>query len=348
MNNGNHDARPPGRRTAKRSETLVSTGAVLIVIGLLTLILYLYLFNTKQDMIAQSPGGCAKDYLSDEQYSEMRVEIDYVRNYDPHPWSLNAFESKINKYVRKNTIDIDPDNNFTLQGSVTPQSLESEYRDYYTDGNTAVLYILYVSGEYQGEENVAGVTYSCSSIVIFKEKIRDNIPLQDPDYVEHRRIAEANILLHEFGHIVGLVNELDYNFGYDQEDNEHPNHNKNQTSVMYYEADFTALQDFDEADVADLNAIRALPVPSPDPLLYYGLLVLVVAGAIIAAVGGALRVKERKEIAKMQASEAQTPSAAAPTAHGEQYQNLCPNCRKPATFISMYGRWYCYSCRKCI
>jgi len=147
---------------------------------------------------------------------------------------------------------------------------------------------------------------------------------------------------------VGLVNELDYNFGYDQEDKdpEHRNHNKNQTSVMYYEADFTALQDFDQADVADLNAIRALPVPAPNPLLFYGLLVLIVAGAIIAAIGGALRAKERKEIAKMQASEAQTPSSAAPTARGKQYQNLCPNCRKPATFISMYGRWYCYSCRR--
>ncbi|MCK5547648.1 MAG: hypothetical protein KAI64_01440 [Thermoplasmata archaeon] len=337
---------PRTRRGIDSSKVLVTIGVLLVVIGLMTTVLYFYIFNSQQHMLTKFPGGSAKDYLSDERFTEMIVEIDYVVGFEPDSWSLNTFETKMYKYVSKSSVVVQVDDPITLQGTNDPEGLEGDYRDYYTEGDTAVVYIVYVSGEAQNGENVAGVTYSGSSIGIYKELIINNIPDTRPDYMDLRRTAEANILLHEFGHVVGLINEVGFQSAYDREDSSHPNHSEYDDSIMYYQASETDLKDFDYYDKADLKEIGEAPYPAPNLVLVYGMLILVIVGAVVGAGGAVLRSRERKRTAAFQAAAVQPIHTDQNTLNRAEYQNLCPFCGKITESVQMTGRQYCPSCNR--
>jgi ribosomal protein S27AE len=334
-------------RKPRRAGTVVLAGVFLLVFGLVFYFIYPFYFETQQAGLAEYPGGQAKDYLSDDRYSNLHVEIDYSSGFGPDSQALNHFEQKLNQYLDKSQITVDLDDPLDLQGQDICVSnladLENQHRDTDTGGDTIVLYIMYVSGECQGEGDVAGVTYSGSSFTVYKEKINDSISTSDPDYVEHRRIAEANVLLHEFGHIAGLVNELDFRSEYDHEDPLNPNHSKFEASIMYFEATFVEYQDFDFYDREDLKAIAAAPYPEPIGWLMQLLWMLIILGIIVIVIGGVLAAVERKR-APVQTAGVQGASQETTQSEADQYQRTCPNCGGPATYIQVYDRWYCYNC----
>lgn len=335
-----------GRRP-RRAGSVVLAGVFILVFGLVFYFLYPFYFDTQQAGLAEYPGGLAKDYLSDERYSNLYVEIDYASGFGPDPQALNRLEQQLNQYLDKSQITVDPDDVLDLQGQDVCVSdlvdIEEQHRDRDTGGDTIVLYILYVSGECQGEKEVAGVTYSGSSFAVYKEKIIDSISIGDPDYVEHRRIAEANVLLHEFGHIAGLVNELDFQSEHDHEDLLNPNHSKYKASIMYFEATFTEYQDFDFYDREDLNAIAAAPYPEPIEWLIQLLMMMIILGIIVIVIGGVLAAVERR---RTPVQTVGAPGATEETAQSQsgQSQRTCPTCGGPATYVQVYDRWYCYNC----
>lgn len=326
---------------------VLSAGIFLLVIGLLFYFIYPLYFDAQQARLADYPGGMAKDYLSDDRYSNLDVEIDYASNYGPDQQSLNYFEQKLNQHLDKSQITVNLDDVLDLQGQnmcVSDLSdIEEQHRDYETGGDTIVLYVLYVSGQCQGEGDVAGVTYSGSSFAVYKEKIMDSITMSDPDYVEHRRIAEANVLLHEFGHVVGLINELDFQSEYDHEDPLNPNHSEFEGSIMYFEATYTEYQDFDFYDREDLKAIAATPYPEPIEWLIQLFWLLIILGIIVIIAGGVLGAVERRRVPVQSTG---TTGTAQPSSSSEagQFPQACPTCSGPATYIQVYDRWYCYNC----
>jgi hypothetical protein len=340
---------PETRRKAQRSMSLVTIGVVLLTIGLITLGLYFYLFTARQDALVHFPGGCAKDYLSDERYSNMLVEIDYVTGRRPDLNALNNFEQSLGRYVSKDTVEIRIDDSIGPLGTSELDSVEEANRDFYTESDTVVLYVIYASGQSLDDSDAVGVTYTCSSIAVYKDRIFDLInPANDPDYVQHRMIAESNILVHEFGHVAGLINEVDFQSEFDHEDLDNPNHSKFQNSIMYFQATETVLQDFDTYDRADMKAISEEPYPALDLQLMYLLLILVVAGAVIAGTGAALRSRERREMAASATSASSGAYATQGTTSQLQHQGFCQTCGNPLTYIRQYDRWYCYSCKKYI
>lgn len=121
----------------------------------------------------------------------------------------------------------------------------------------AVLRLLIVRGSFEGDRGVLGAAIRGDVIVLF----RDSISAASSPIVSSRTIEDA-VLLHEIGHVLGLVDiALDTN----REDPEHPGHSKSRESVMYWAVESDLIgqvlgsgppNTFDAADLADLRALR--------------------------------------------------------------------------------------------
>ena len=94
---------------------------------------------------------------------------------------------------------------------------------------------------------------------MFKEKIEDASFL----LISATDIEKA-VIVHEFGHLLGLVNN-GYQSPHDHEDPQHPHHSNNEESVMYWaiesqdignQIDGEPPNDFDSYDLDDLNLMK--------------------------------------------------------------------------------------------
>ena len=122
-----------------------------------------------------------------------------------------------------------------------------------------MIHILYLNGEFEDYDKTLGLAYTGSSFAIFHEKIEDAafllISAQD---------IEKSVLVHEYGHLLGLVNN-GYTSPHDHEDSEHPNHSNNEDSVMYWAVESQDLynqldgeppNNFDNYDLDDLKLMK--------------------------------------------------------------------------------------------
>lgn len=126
-----------------------------------------------------------------------------------------------------------------------------------SQGERAVLRLLFVHGRYADAENVLGVAVRADVAAIFSDAVEDSAsPLIGPGAIE------AAVTTHEVGHLLGLV---DLHLKTGRADPDHPGHSPNQRSVMYWAVESTLVtdlltggppRDFDDADRADLAAIR--------------------------------------------------------------------------------------------
>lgn len=125
-------------------------------------------------------------------------------------------------------------------------------------GERAVLRILFVHGRYADADNVLGVAVRADVAVIFSDAVDESAsPLVGPAAIE------VAVTTHEVGHLLGLV---DLHLRTGRADPEHPGHSPNRDSVMYWAVESTLVtdlltggppRDFDDADRADLAAIRS-------------------------------------------------------------------------------------------
>lgn len=124
-------------------------------------------------------------------------------------------------------------------------------------GGRAVVRLLLVRGTFEGNEDVLGVALRGDLIALF----RDSIASASTPLISGRSIEDA-VLLHEIGHLLGLV-DIVVDTG--RADPEHPGHSKNRDSVMYWAVESGVVtqvleggppKDFDAADLGDLLALR--------------------------------------------------------------------------------------------
>ena len=205
---------------------------------------------------------CRYEILRGNEYSKIHIEVNYVTGNSPESDALNLLKQRIQEVTDKSTITVSQssfgstDNSYTLEEIL---ELEDKQRTRFKSGNTFVIHILYLNGEYNDNDQTLGLAYSGTSFAIFKEKIEDAAFL-----LISAKDIEKSVIVHEFGHLLGLVNN-GYQSPHDHEDPQHPHHSNNEESVMYWaiesqdignQIDGEPPNDFDNYDLDDLKLMK--------------------------------------------------------------------------------------------
>jgi len=153
-----------------------------------------------------NPGNSSRDFLESRNYKSLKIEIQYMPDLKPDSESVNIFVDLLNEKLNKpaGIVVEEKQINPTLKtifslSDIT--SIESRNRTAYKGGDQMAAYILFVDGAYYNG-NILGLTYSNTSICFFGEPLKYFLSGTQDDRIK----KIALILLHEFGHLLGLVN----------------------------------------------------------------------------------------------------------------------------------------------
>lgn len=206
----------------------------------------------------QQPGTAANDLLSDENFTRLVVEIDYMPSYAPNEEALDSLQAFLQQRLNKTSVTIlEPtsiESGDQSQYSASDiRALEERYRDEFTEGNTLSVYMIIVNGFY-AQNNVLGIAYYNTSNAFFGPAYTDaSSGFGSPSPYQ----VQSTSFRHEFGHLFGLVNieGSGTDMQTDHQDEENGHHCDNDSCLMYYAMERPDLiaQFFDNS-VAQLDA----------------------------------------------------------------------------------------------
>jgi len=158
------------------------------------------------------PGSAGHDLVSAKAYPKLLLEIDAPPGDGPdevaNEAEIQALADVSGRDAASVLVDAsdtsipsEPSRKYTI-GDM--QALENAHRQHHTSGDTAVLYIVYVSGGSSDDGDggqVLGAAYHGTSIVMYKGNLRANTGgLTRPPLA----VVERAVLVHETGHALGL------------------------------------------------------------------------------------------------------------------------------------------------
>ncbi len=168
-------------------------------------------------------GASANDFLSDENYTSLDVEIVYVTGFPPTSAAISQLEIFFEKYIYKPggifiTTRAIPAPNLGTYSLEELKQLETKHRSIFTSENTLGAYIFFADNKSESagiNQIVIGKAYRNTSMVVFEKEVRglaanSNISISE---IQHTTMR------HEFGHLFGLVD----NGTEAQTDHEDPN-----------------------------------------------------------------------------------------------------------------------------
>lgn len=184
-------------------------------------------------------GGSAKDLLATNIYTSIKIEIQYMPGYAPDATSLNNLISFLNNLSNKSGSITVVQTPIAASGKTVLSindiaSIEKNNRTAYTTGSQLGLNFLYVDAAYT-ETNVLGLAYRNTSVCIIGKTIHDNSG--GVGQVSRTKL-ETNVLEHEVGHLLGLV-DLGSAMQTNHKDATHGNHCTNTNCLMYYTSETT-------------------------------------------------------------------------------------------------------------
>jgi len=223
------------------------------------------------------PGGLTLACLSDDKYTSMVVEIDYEAGYMPEQSSTDLLKTRLEQVCDKpQGIEIFlTETNFEHEGQWSASDVRekgwNEKSNNPQSDSTLYWQAIFPSGQY-ANDGVLGVAVDASTIAIFGEAVDDaEGPIFNRPSAEE---IENSVLVHEFGHLLGLVN-LVYQSPVDHEDEEHKGHSNNEDSVMYWAIESANIgniitgelpDDFDADDLNDLAGMLSGEIESNNQL----------------------------------------------------------------------------------
>ena len=225
-------------------------------------------FGLGDENFVPIPGSLTMACLSSQKYTSMVLEIDYEPGYRPETSSTDLLKERLEQVCDKpDGIDILlTETNFQHSGSwsaddVRDKGSEAKSNDPQT-GTTLYWQALFPSGEYE-TDGVLGVAVNPSTVAIFGDSVDE---AEGPFFSRPSSEEIENcVLVHEFGHLLGLVN-LVYQSPVDHEDPDHPGHSNNEESVMYWAVESSDISniisgqlpdEFDQDDLDDLAGLKA-------------------------------------------------------------------------------------------
>ncbi|MGZ3903511.1 MAG: peptidase [Bacteroidia bacterium] len=222
---------------ARKQRSAINEHGIFHLSILLFFVVLLYLSGCKKDT-SIFPDGVPNNFLSAKSYKKLVIEIQYVQGFQPTQQTIdnltNFLRERLNKpegiSVVTESIPSPGKNSYTLT-DIT--SIESGYRTQRTQGNTITAYFLFVDKDYASNPSsgkVLGMAYDETSMVIFEKTITDySGGLGQPT----RDVLESTVVEHEFGHILGLVNNGTRMLT-DHQDAANGRHCNNRACLMYY------------------------------------------------------------------------------------------------------------------
>ncbi len=181
-------------------------------------------------------GDWSMRFLNSTPYSTLLIEVDYISSVTPTQAALNTLVTRAQAHCNKpggvtlvtHALNIPGKAVWSVQDDY---NLEQQVRQSYADGSQVVKYFLYLDGHSdQDTQNTAvlGWTFTGTSTGIFantlKLAINPLVSLQE---------IEQSVLVHEFGHDLGLVN-LGCPLTSNHLDTQHGPHCTNQNCVMFW------------------------------------------------------------------------------------------------------------------
>lgn len=186
-------------------------------------------------------GGSAAELLSDRTYKALDVEIQYVTGFRPADLTLDHLGTFLETYLNKprginiSLKEIRPGGRDALSMEDV-SAIEKENRTRFVHQDTTAIYILFTNGIHPGKR-ILGMAYRNSSAVVYGKAIRKYSSMEGR--LTHHELETA-VLLHEIGHLLGLVNKgspLITEHG----DSVFTDHCKNKKCLMYHSVETKSL-----------------------------------------------------------------------------------------------------------
>ena len=159
----------------------------------------------------QQVGYSANDILSNDFFNDIYFDVMYVDGFAPSDETLNNLKFFIEERTYKSNIIFEKRLiNITLKSSYTLDEIkiiEEENRNKFSGDNQIAISILFLNGTSSANlENsiILGKAYRNTSLVIFEESVH---LFSDDHFEPSRSVLETKIILHEFCHLLGLVNK---------------------------------------------------------------------------------------------------------------------------------------------
>jgi hypothetical protein len=182
----------------------------------------------------KSVGASANDFLSATKYTSVNVQLQYMPGYAPDATALANLVTFLNTYINKpGGINITQTPIAASGKSVFTQAdlnaLEAAGRSEFTAGSVLSVYVVFVDAPFS-TANVLGVAYKNTSLAIFGPTVTSN---SGGINQTSRTKLETTVEEHEFGHLLGLVNNGSP-MAAAHEDAGHAAHCSNTACLMYY------------------------------------------------------------------------------------------------------------------
>jgi hypothetical protein len=193
------------------------------------------------------------DFLSSDKYKKLEVEIVYVNGYRPETATIDHMQSFLNARLNKpqgisfiyKSINSPGKSSYTIDDV---QKIEKKERVDNTKGKTISAFIFFADAHYS-DASVLGTAYGSTSIAIFERTVNENSGgLTQPS----KYLLEATACEHEFGHLLGLVDNGTKMVN-SHIDGAHGKHCNNQNCLMYYAVETTDVLAIMGGDVPELD-----------------------------------------------------------------------------------------------
>lgn len=153
-------------------------------------------------------GASASELLDDKIYKSLIVEIQFVAGFKPEPATVDYLRNFLETYLNKpRGINIILKEIAAIEQNALSKdevlNIEKEKREWFVQDDKIAIYILFTSGVHPGNK-ILGMAYRNTSAVIYGRAIRKYSSMSGR--LTHQELETA-VLLHEIGHLLGLVNK---------------------------------------------------------------------------------------------------------------------------------------------
>ena len=193
--------------------------------------------NNSNYPLKQQVGYSANDILSNKKFTDIYIEVMYVEGFKPSAETLTNLKNfigsktyKTNIVIEERLINITSKSIYSMEDV---RSIEDANRNIFSIENQLAISALFLNGKSSNDTDtttILGTSYRNTSFVIFEETIKttaNNI------LGSSKIILESTVILHEFCHLLGLVN-LGTNMVVNHEDPSHNAHCTIENCLMYY------------------------------------------------------------------------------------------------------------------